>query len=148
MIKYILLDIDGVMVPEYEWKLTEELEDGFYEFCSKAVNSLENIIKNIEAHILLITSHKNKFTSKEWLDIFKKRGINTEKLSILYPDLGKLQSILKFSKENINYVVIDDSNLLNQLPSNIKERWIKPQKHIGLTLEEAQLAIEILNATN
>jgi len=67
----LYLDIDGVMVPANSWRQPILLEDGFPEFSLNAVRSLDRIISNSSANIVLTTSHKYKYTLKEWNDIFK-----------------------------------------------------------------------------
>ena len=72
----ILLDIDGVMVPASGWKSPELLNDGFPNFSTNAVDSLNKILSTTDASLLLITSHKSKYPVASWRRIFAKRGIN------------------------------------------------------------------------
>ena len=70
----IFLDIDGVMVSGATWKAPETLEDGFPMFLEKAVKSLNSLITT-DSKIILITSHRDRFTLPEWKQLFSRRGI-------------------------------------------------------------------------
>lgn len=144
----ILLDIDGVMVPTTNWKRSEILSDGFANFSPRAVASLQNIINNTGATILLTTSHKSRFTSAEWEQIFKTRGIvgKIESLENNDNNLTRKQEILRwFEKgQSRGFVVIDDDKSLNGLPALIKDKTIVTSGTVGLTLDEATEAIAIL----
>ena len=50
------------MVPANSWRKSEILVDGFPEFSTNAVRSLERIISHSGANIVLTTSHKHKYT--------------------------------------------------------------------------------------
>ncbi|MGB7394157.1 MAG: HAD domain-containing protein [Pricia sp.] len=61
----ILLDIDGVMVPATSWKRPEFENDEFPKFSKRAILSLQKIISETGADILLTTSHKSSYNLKE-----------------------------------------------------------------------------------
>ncbi|MBS1660757.1 MAG: hypothetical protein JST68_06870 [Bacteroidetes bacterium] len=61
--KYILLDIDGVMVPATSWKPLEFDMDGFYKFNYKAQKELDR--------------------DSKWKDILRKRLININKVYLI-----------------------------------------------------------------
>ena len=93
----ILLDIDGVMVTQNSWKRPEVLSDGFPEFSIKAKESLQKIISETGASILLTTSHKSRFSIVEWNKIFKSRGItfaSIKKLQTSKNHLSRKEEIL------------------------------------------------------
>lgn len=145
----ILLDIDGVMVPTTSWKPTEILSDGFASFSSRAVSSLQCIISNTGAKILLTTSHKSRYDNSEWEQIFKNRGIiaSIYKLEDNNDNLNRREEILRwFAMTNISesFVILDDDKSLNGLPEYIKNKAIVTSGTVGLTLEEAETAINIL----
>lgn len=145
----ILLDIDGVMVPTTSWRPTEILSDGFAGFSTRAVANLQTIIYNTGASILLTTSHKSRYNDSQWEEIFKTRGI-IAKVRSLEPnedDLKRKEEILRwFNKTDISegFVILDDDKSLNGLPDDIKSRAIVTSGTVGLTAEEALLAIDIL----
>jgi hypothetical protein len=145
----ILLDIDGVMVPTTIWKPTEILSDGFPNFSSKATNSLQTIINRTGASILLTTSHKSKFNKYQWEEIFKTRGIvaNIDVLENNEDNLNRKEEILRwFTKATIaeSFVILDDDKSLNGLPGHIKDKAIVTSGTVGLTIDHANEAIDIL----
>ncbi|KQO20604.1 hypothetical protein ASF10_16140 [Flavobacterium sp. Leaf82] len=145
----ILLDIDGVMVPTTSWKPTEILSDGFANFSMKAINNLQTIINSTGANVLLTTSHKSRYSNSEWEKIFKTRGIiaNIDSLEPNDDNLNRKEEILRwFNKTSISesFVILDDDKSLNGLPENIKNKAIVTSGTLGLTSEEAKIAIDIL----
>jgi len=146
----IFLDIDGVMVQGSSWKSVESLSDGFYKFSPRAVSGLQEIISGTKASIILTTSHKNRFTPKQWKVIFHNRGIDVssiEKLQTrkIYPN--RKEEILTWHKRHKNikdFVIIDDDKSLNGLPEELKKKLILTNSSIGLTLENALQAIKVL----
>ncbi len=148
----ILLDIDGVMVPANAWKKPEFLEDGFAAFSFKASQALKKILSETLADIILTTSHKSRFSSQEWYDIFNFRGIPVNGLKRLKENVGQLSrmdEILLWFNENDNgdsFVIIDDEKSLNNLPPFLKEKLVLTSGAIGLTNELADEAIAILKS--
>lgn len=146
----VFLDIDGVMVQGSPWKSVENLSDGFYKFSPKAVSGLQDIISGTKASIVLTTSHKNRFTPKQWKTIFSNRGIDIPSVKKLqtrkvYPN--RREEILtwyKRHKDIKNFVIIDDDKSLNGLPNELKDKLILTNTSIGLTQSDAQQAIKVL----
>lgn len=145
----ILLDIDGVMVPANSWKRPEFLNDGFYAFSSESARALQKIISEKSADILLTTSHKTKYTIKEWKSIFDLRGICVKNISCLPENvnfLSRKDEIMKWVNANLSvtdFIIIDDDKSLNGLPSFVKNKLVQTNASIGLTYN---LAIETLQA--
>jgi hypothetical protein len=145
----ILLDIDGVMVPANSWKRPEFLSDRFPVFSPKSVEALQKVISATGADLLLTTSHKNNYTVEQWHEIFSARGLDVHKINRLSNSgSNRKEEILNWykSKKNalINFVIIDDDKLLNDLPGNIKANLVLTSPSIGLTDELANNAIAIL----
>lgn len=144
----LYLDIDGVMVPANSWRQPILLEDGFPEFCLNAVRSLDRIISNSSANIVLTTSHKYKYTLKEWNDIFKRRNINVNKITRLPKNTTNLnrkdELIHWFNTKNSKgrFIIIDDDKSLNALPKFLKDKLIQTSGSVGLTDYLADEAIE------
>ena len=144
----LYLDIDGVMVPANSWRRPEILEDGFPQFSSKATRSLNRIISNSSADIVLTTSHKHKYTLSEWNNIFRRRNINVNKISRLPKNTGHLnrkEELMLWFKENkseSNFLIIDDDKSLNGLPAYLKSNLIQTTGSVGLTEYLADEAIE------
>ena len=145
----ILLDIDGVMVPTTTWKPTEILSDGFANFSTRAITSLQTIISSTGATILLTTSHKSRFNNSEWEKIFKTRGI-TATVDVLEHHenhLTRKEEIIRwFTKTNTSesFVILDDDKSLNGLPGYLKDKAIVTSGTVGLTIDQAYEAIDIL----
>jgi len=147
----ILLDIDGVMVSAKSWSPPPFLEDGFYMFNSKSVNALNDIISKTDASILLTTSHKDRFSVDEWIQIFNNRGIVAKGLRKL-PDntdnLNRREEIINWfsiDKDVQDFVIIDDDKSLNSLPELLKERLVQTRPLVGLTQSDVHNSISILN---
>ena len=148
----VFLDIDGVMVQGSSWKSVENLSDGFYKFSPNAVLGLQDIISGTKATILLTTSHKNRYTPKEWKTIFSNRGIHVSSVSKLqtrkiYPN--RKEEILTWCKRHRNvenFVIIDDDKSLNGLPIELKHKLILTNSSIGLTHLDAVQAIKVLKS--
>lgn len=145
----ILLDIDGVMVPATNWKITALQEDGFPDFNEKAVLSLNKIISATNATLLLTTSHKSRFSTDAWKRIFADRGINA-KISTLSIS-GKFQTRrdellnwLQINKPENGFVIIDDDKSLNDLPAKYRHAVVLTSPLVGLNEETANKAIEVL----
>jgi 16S rRNA C1402 (ribose-2'-O) methylase RsmI len=144
----LYLDIDGVMVPANSWRQPILLEDGFPEFSLNAVRSLDRIISNSSANIVLTTSHKYKYTLKEWNDIFKRRNINVNKITRLPKNTTNLnrkdELIHWFNTKNSKgrFIIIDDDKSLNALPKFLKDKLIQTSGSVGLTDYLADKAIE------
>ena len=130
----ILLDIDGVMIPAKSWQAHKVGSDGFGMFSKYAVDGLNQIIDSaLSPEIILTTSHKHKFSIKEWQVIFRNRGINAVKIGRLDTDtlsISRLQEIQSWYLKNQNelFIIIDDDKQLNKLDYNFKE------DHLVLTI--------------
>ncbi|WP_442588598.1 HAD domain-containing protein [Pedobacter sp. AW31-3R] len=148
----ILLDIDGVMVPEKSWKRPEFLNDGFPVFSTTSIHALQKIIFKTGATILLTTSHKSTYSIPEWFNIFNLRGIHVikiERLTTNELNLNRRDEILNWytSKYHLGekFVIIDDDKSLNNLHGHLRENLVLTSPLVGLTNELADRAISILN---
>lgn len=147
---FVLLDIDGVMVPASTWKQPEFLADGFPVFSIKATQALNKIITCTKCTILLTTSHKTKYSLSDWKNIFELRGIqidNLERLPENSLNVNRKEEILdwiKTSENKENFVILDDDKSLNGLMNNLKEKLVLTSPLVGLTSEQADEAISIL----
>ena len=133
----LLLDIDGVMVPEKSWKKPEILLDGFPAFSNVAVEALNCLIDS-DTKIFITSSHKSKYDLPQWQAIFKTRGIkpcaiyrlpkNTENLS------RKEEIINWFKLQNTieSYLILDDDKSLQDLPKRYKDKLIQTSPMVGL----------------
>lgn len=126
----IFLDIDGVMVPIKSWKAPSLLEDGFPEFSSNSVKVLNSKI-NENTKIVLTTSHRFTYSKEEWVKIFEVRGVGIKDIEFL-PYGNRKDEILKYLTEDMEYIIIDDDKLLNDLPQKVKEKLILTSSMLGL----------------
>ncbi|HEA30391.1 MAG TPA: hypothetical protein ENH91_10415 [Leeuwenhoekiella sp.] len=146
----IFLDIDGVMVPANSWRKPEFLEDGFPAFSKGAVAALNKIITASGADLVLITSHKAKYSIEEWENMFKRRSIQVNKITTLPNNndyLNRKDELLKwFVAEEIkgNFIIIDDDKSLNGLPDFFKRKLIQTSALVGLTDYLADVALTII----
>ncbi len=148
----ILLDIDGVMVPASNWKRPEFESDGFPKFSRKATNSLQKIISETGAGILLTTSHKSNYYVNEWREIFSNRGVKNAKIRKLNKNsnyLNRREEVMRWLEKSNEkeFVIIDDDKTLNSLPPSIKSRLVQPSATVGLNEELANSAIRILKSS-
>lgn len=133
----LLLDIDGVMVPQKSWKQPEILEDGFPAFSSYAIEALNNLIVS-DTIIFITSSHKSSYSLKEWQAIFLKRGIKYCPIYVLPENTNKLNrkdEILNWLKTQNNigtYLILDDDTSLLGMPKNIKNSLVITSPMIGL----------------
>lgn len=149
----VLLDIDGVMVTTPSWKRPELLDDNFSRFNERAVMNLSRIISETDATIVLTTSHKSNFSIPEWKNIFQRRGLNVtsiEKLNDNNNHSNRKDEVLNWlsSRNEENYVIIDDDKSLYDLPSDIKNKCVITSPLIGLTENDALTAINVLQTSN
>lgn len=150
----LYLNIDGVMVPANSWRTPEMLEDGFPEFSINAVRSLDRIISSTSANIVLITSHKYKYTLKEWNNIFKRRNINVNKITRLPENtnhLSRKDELLHwFNAKHLKdiFLIIDDDKSLNELPEFLQDRLIQTSGSAVLTDYLADEALEKIKKSN
>lgn len=147
---FILLDLDGVMIPAASWKAPEFLDDDFPSFSLKAAKALNKIIAITNASILITSSHKSRYNDEQWVQIFKKRGlfVKISKLDSANESKGRKFEIMHWFnsyKPHQSFVILDDDKSLNDLPQHIKDRLILTSPLIGLNDELADKAIEILH---
>lgn len=154
MLKYIYLDIDGVMVPANAWRKPEIMEDGFPEFSPKAVRALGSILSTSSATIVLTTSHKSNYSSKEWKSIFNKRNIPVQKITKLPANkqhLNRKEELMGYfagKKMHSDFIIIDDDKSLNGLPPSFKDKLIQTNGSVGLTQDLADKAMAIIEQSN
>ena len=152
--KYILLDIDGVLVKAAGWKPVEIREDGFFIFNATSQKCLDYLLQESGADIILTTSHRARYDNAKWHEMFKSRVPHLRNISTLndydlHLDSGnRYTEILAWANRFGNgsrYAILDDDTSLNLLPDEIKKHWIKTVSLIGLTQELAQEALLVLN---
>jgi hypothetical protein len=146
----VFLDIDGVMVPAKSWKSPELLDDGFPSFSFQSTYVLQNIIAD-STTVYLTTSHKSSYSTKEWQDIFLRRGIKIKILKSLGANthhLSRKDEILNWFTVNPtdqSFVIIDDDTSLNSLPLYLKDHLSLTSPMVGLTHAHLEQIDFVLN---
>lgn len=139
----IFLDIDGVMIPAKGWKSPELLSDGFPAFSEKASAVLRSLVSEADT-VILTSSHKSNYSSDEWKEIFRKRGINIENIKCLdqnIQNLSRKDEILRWfngSYSDNQFIIIDDDKSLNSLPESFKRNLILTSSYIGLSAQHLE----------
>lgn len=151
----IFLDIDGVMVHANSSKRVELEDDGFYRFNKEATKHLNSLLEynNYANEIIISSSHRHRYNVDEWKQIFLKRNIRINNLSIMDLSFTKYKS----RKEEIFYwieynhlrpsefIILDDDKSLNGLPASWKERLILTNPYIGLNNEAFEKISNLLS---
>jgi len=155
MEKFILLDIDGVMVPGIgSQKVLNDL-DGFYTFNLRAQRELDRLLELTGATIVLTTTHRSRYNKSRWTEILKKRldhvgnvDLLDEYITTVYSTSNRLKEIIKWGDgfgKGKTYVILDDDKFLYDLPLDIKKHWVPIQTSTGLNNENVNEALRILN---
>lgn len=154
MQKYILLDIDGVMISAASWKPLDVHPDGFYRFSDQAGKYLDWLMMKTAASIILTSTHRTLYDRHEWKNIFGGRFHHVQEVQTLddfhlpFNITNRLDEVLQWAAtygKNQPYVIIDDDSSLQNLPHPVKENWVKTQPLIGLNKETADMAFRILS---
>jgi len=147
----IFLDIDGVMVHANPQKRVEFDVDGFYKFNNSAIETLNAFLfSHCHSEVILSTSHRFRFNTKQWKKIFLSRGISIDKVSIINLPLEqkctrKTEIITWIEKRKLNYndiIIIDDDKSLNGLPPNLKQKLVLTNPYTGLNTDSGLDKVE------
>jgi DNA-binding LacI/PurR family transcriptional regulator len=141
------------MVRAKSWSAPPNLGDGFPMFSSKAVQAINEIVSKTNADIVLTTSHRDRFSCKEWTSIFRNRNIDINILSTLSaPDFDtpqtratEIRSWFATYTGDDDFIIIDDDTSLNSLPQYLKDRVVQTKPMIGLTPSHVDKAIELIH---
>ncbi|HEY0273321.1 MAG TPA: HAD domain-containing protein [Chitinophaga sp.] len=151
--RFILLDIDGVMVTAASWRPVA-LEQGlFYPFSPAAQQTLDWLLAQSGAHIILTSTHRTRFSNEGWRQVFSERCPHLQRIQVM--DDFKLQSrqhnrlaeVTEWARRfgaDARYVIIDDDSALESLPPDVRSHWVRTTSHIGLDEEAAMEALAIL----
>jgi hypothetical protein len=106
------------------------------------------MLLNPQAEVILTTSHRFNFTADQWIQIFSNRNLQLSQIDIL-PACSNAKSrkdeIMNWFEHDYkgeSYLIIDDDSSVEDLPSYLKKRLIKPSPHIGLTEELINLILQ------
>ena len=152
MVKYIFLDFDGVLNSEqYQAQLAIEgkpTKDEFGPlFDPKAIARLSEIVEASKAEIYVISSWGDILGKDKIIEMWEKRGLPGEVHAVFVPD-EKCETKTKWIKRCINgkmflpYIILEDEPIF--FPEH-EEGFIKVNPVIGISKEDAEISIDILN---
>ena len=148
---FILLDIDGVMLPE-PCENVLVLPDGFKAFESGAAKNLSWLLAQTNAAIILTSNHRVSHSKEKWVTIFNNRGIAIKQIDFIN-DLPfekmmdratELRAWAQTKAKGMNFVIIDDDHSLNTLPPEIQNRCVMTDPLTGFDTIAANKALGIL----
>ena len=166
MRKVIFLDIDGVLNTGWWYSQMDgnTPKDKYgYAFDPRSVANLKKIVDETGAEIVISSSWKS-FGLSELEDMWQERGLPGKLIGItpnsvtdemlLNADLDHMEIFSirgmeikewldKHGKKVSHYVIIDDMD--NFLPEQ-KSHFVQTDPEVGITEEDANMAIKILNA--
>lgn len=149
----LLLDFDGVLITTPSWQPATIAADGFIEFNPQCVAQLNRIISlGAVDTIVLTTTHRIRYSTKAWQQLFSGRGITVERLekvnscdSLTTMPLRRDEiAAWAEDKDPAEYIILDDDNGLQALPTHIKQRWVKTDSLIGLNEEKCSAALKLI----
>lgn len=129
------------------------MEDNFYKFNEHAQKYFIEIIDKINPEIILTTTHRINYNLTEWNQIFELRGINVDKIS----KINDAKKAIDLKNRNVEieewflknstaeFLILDDDKSLNELPSNLKNRWIQIDSMLGITESVKNQILERIN---
>lgn len=152
--KYIFLDIDGVLITEETIRRPKEEKRAGRHFCERSVSNLNRICATTGAKLVLSSSWRIGAAKKKLNDWFSKNGVQ-EAIFDFTPDLtnlsekgliiiagGRWMEIMAWLKdhpETSGFVVLDDER-----EAEIPGRFVQTSMETGLTAEMADCAIKLL----
>lgn len=153
---YILLDIDGVMNTDPSWRKAELMPDGFLAFNNEAVGVLNSILYHEPGSVLvLVTSHRFKFTEKEWINILSNRNIRVAEVIVLpsNPQMTYTETVVHWLQMQrlhhpfgMRFVILEDDKRLNELPSWAKSKLVLLDPLVGLRRQHLERSINVLRS--
>lgn len=161
--KVIFLDIDGVLnsadtVSDWEKKTgtsgyggffeeTDEITNGDVKWGEGLVRNLKYIVKKTGADIVISSTWRHYFSVDKFKEMFAIYDWHNAPVIDRTPYGGKIRGLevntwLNKHAQYTNYVILDDSD--DFMVSQIKN-FVQTNPEVGLTKEDANKAIEILN---
>ena len=133
----LILDLDGVLITTPTWKADTIHSDGYSDFNQSCVENLNELISFNSFVIWLSSTRRTTKKLKEFNQIFKNRGINSQIKGFLpnYSDCkNRKEEVSKFISEKKlkKFLIIDDDKSLNELPNKWKQNLILTEFTKGL----------------
>lgn len=147
--KIIFLDVDGVLNSTRKniegYNLTRRPHSGLnYPFDEICMKNLKHIVDETNSYIVLTSlwrkfeDHKNRL-----MEELQKYNLNSKVIGetcVLDNRVTEIKDYLNRAKQKINYIIIDDSNNLQELADYL----IQTDPYWGLKKENAEDAIKLL----
>ncbi|PUZ25761.1 hypothetical protein DCC81_15975 [Chitinophaga parva] len=155
MEQVILLDIDGVMITAVSWRPVSLQGDEFYAFSPVAQQWLDWLMTQCNAHIILTSNHRSRYSNEAWLQLFRGRCPHVKSVQVmddyLPPKKGmtRLQELnewVRLHGDRHRYVIIDDDSSLLSLTEKARPRWVRTMPIMGLDQVAAEKALAVLQA--
>ncbi len=145
----LLLDFDGVLITTPSWRKVARLDDGFLAFNLQCAYNIAEVVKSYSAEIVLTTTHRIHYDNTTWQQLLANRGIITYKVSKInevkhHFEIGNCcDEIMQWVEQqnNTDFIIIDDDKSLNNLPPNIKNKWIETDFMLGFTDELKEMTL-------
>ena len=147
--RFIFLDFDGVLVT---W--TGKGDHKRLDFHPEAVEALNWLVRESQAQIIVSSSWRKSHTLDELQQALDEAGVKAQvtgttpvldyKDGLLYLGFTRGQEITAWLQDqpaDVRYVVIDDDPNI----SPHEPHWVRTEFEMGLTLELAHRALEILD---
>lgn len=147
--RILFLDIDGVLNSDlwYQSEASKKLEAPYHHFDPRNIQTLNKLLKNIKAELVISSTWRNKYALEELTQILQSVGLEMDIIGTT-PDLRKQNKytlrgneILKWCMDNepllgccwkdyYNYAILDDNTdfLLWQA-----DNFFKTDRYSGLT---------------
>lgn len=148
--RILFLDIDGVLNSDlwYKSKDVKQIKKPLHHFDPKPVAVINNLVKKIEAKVVITSTWRNQYSNAELVDILLKVGLKIDVIGFT-PDLKRLDDsvvrgneILKWCIDNesligckwkdySNFAIIDDNTDFLLWQAN---NFFKTDRYCGITL--------------
>ena len=146
--KVIFLDVDGVL---NNWQTTILTPDKYIGIEDSLVELLSKIVKLTDAKIVLTSDWKDDWNLQKPDGVYLDDKLKKYDLKIItrtyesYPS-RRGEGIRTYLKENKveQYVIIDDTEFMD-FTDELEERFVNTDPALGLTIEDVQKAVKILN---
>lgn len=146
--KIIFLDVDGVL---NNWKTKELTPDKYIGIDDNLVEMLSKIVKLTGAQIVLTSDWKDDWNLQKPDGVYldnKLKKYNLEIITRTFESLASrrgegIRAYLERNKVD-KYVIIDDTEFMD-FTDELEERFVNTDPALGLTLEDVQKAVKILN---
>lgn len=137
----ILLDLDGVLITDGNWKANDIHEDGYSDFNAECVIKFNELVDEFGYSIVLSSDRRRGVSIEKMNERFKSRGVK-EPIIAYVPDynegtkgvwLNRRQEIELFLEEfkPKNYLILDDDKSLSGASEEIKANWVQTYMLIG-----------------